>query len=765
MAAAAGIAVVSICPQLPPLTSLILCLPLAAWLALKRFYCLLGFTAGLAWGALYGHQLLASQLVADWQQQPLWLEGQVVGLPLTSLQRGQSVTRFQLRLSQPPCIAPQDCRHGLRLVQLNWYQQHSSPQTIIPGQQWRLQVSLKRPYGMANPGGFDYQSWLIQQGVGAVGRVIGNPHNRLIADNNGSVDRWRWWLGGIIDDAANELSHRDIIKALLIGDRRGISPQQWQLFAATGTTHLMVISGLHLGLVTTLVFTVVRALVLLLFPRLPAERCAALVAILFALIYALAAGFTLPTQRALIMISVFMLGLCWRRQFPAGQAMAVALLLCLMHDPLATVSLSFYLSFAAVACLFYGGVGRYPVLGGLEKILLAQGLVFIGLLPVLAIFVGQLGFISPLANMVLVPFFSLVLVPVNFIALLTSLISLPAATVLWQLTDSLLTLSLDYLQLLNSMAVDLNLSIAYRPWPVQVLALLAVLVLLSPTGVPAKYWGGLLLLPLMVYQPTKLAAGDLRVTVLDVGQGLSVVLNTRHHTLVYDVGPSYSAQFDTATAVVVPYLRYLGINRVDRLVLSHGDNDHAGAAAPFIQQVDTRRLFYGDEVLSGLHASASLCTPQSWFWDGVHFEFLQLPGFQRATKSNNRSCVLKVTAGKQRFLLPGDIEAATESRLLNTYPTLLTADVLLAPHHGSASSSSWAFIKRVDPDRVVFSSGYRNQFGHPHPAIVDRYRVLNSAFYLSSQSGALTFTVSHGQMLGPSQYRQQHRRYWLSASE
>ena len=761
MAMAAGIALTCLFPQLPALPVIAAGLLLALCLWLLRRYLMACLMAGVCWGVVYGYQVVNSQLPADWQQSLLRVEGRVVGLPVTAISRGRSVTRFQLALSQPVCITAQDCNDDIKLLKLSWYEDHD----IVPGQQWRLLVTLKRPYGMANPGGFNYQSWLIQQGVGGVGRVVTHPHNQLLGIQAWSLDRWRWRAALLLDRVAPDLLNSNLLKALLIGDKRGISRQQWDMFAATGTTHLMVISGLHIGLVSALVFTLLRFMVLLLMPAQAAERWAAFFAVGFALAYALAAGFTLPTQRALIMICVVMITLVYRRYIAPSQGVVVALLLCLMHDPLAPASLSFWLSFAAVICLFYGAVGRYPASGVVTKILSAQCLVFIGLLPVLGILLGQFSYWSPLANILLVPLFSLIIVPVNFIAALLVLVDCSSALLLWQGVDALLGWAMQYLALIATFAVDSTVYIGSRPWPVKVLALFGVALLLLPKGLPAKNCAVLMLLPLILYQSPKLARGDLRLTVLDVGQGLAIVINTRNYTLVYDLGPKFSEEFDTASAVVIPYLRYRGLNSVDILVLSHGDNDHIGGWQRFVGQIETRQLLYGEkpdaELINGQFCSAK----RSWQWDQVNFEFLQSAAAETTVKSNNRSCVLKVSAGGISFLLPGDIETSMELALLRQYTTLLAANILIAPHHGSRSSSSWPFLKTVNPDAVIVSSGYRNQFGHPHSTVVNRYRALGIASYITGKTGALTFTVRNGEVLAPELFRDQHRRYWLQGSD
>ncbi|WP_101759591.1 ComEC/Rec2 family competence protein [Oceanicoccus sp. KOV_DT_Chl] len=504
MAVSVGIAAVSLLPELPPqwylLLALLVSVLLTCWL--KHWRWLLLVLLGINWGGYYGHQLLAQQLPIELEQQPIWLQGRISGLPTSGMSRGQSFQQFDLNVTDHRCISPAgDCAHRLKRVRLKWY---GAPQPLKPGQHWRLLVTLKRPYGTSNPGGFDYQSWLIQQGIGATGYVRPSHQIRLLADDQWGVDRWRWRVANYMDSLPN-LPHSHLLKALLIGDKRDIGSGQWQLFAATGTTHLMVISGLHVGMVTGLVFLISRCLLVISLPNCRAHVGAAWLAISVALLYALAAGFTLPTQRALLMIAVVLLCVIRQRHISPLAGLALALLLCLLLDPLAVITVSFWLSFVAVGAILYASTGRRQSKTQSRQWMLAQYAVFIGLIPVLAMCFGQITLLSPVANSLLLPVFSILIVPLDLVAAVLAFFSESAAQWLWQQLDRVLAISLQGLSYLHEVAGVGVLTISAKPLMVKCMALVGAMVLLLPKGLPLKWLGLLLLIPLFAYQSPLMA--------------------------------------------------------------------------------------------------------------------------------------------------------------------------------------------------------------------------------------------------------------------
>lgn len=774
VAAALGIAAVSLLPVLTPAMLLAVVIILLL-LLLARRYCsspqlsaslALALLLGIGWSMAYGLLVLRSQLPVELEQVPLTVIGTVADLPVVASSYGEPVVRFEFRVEALQCAGLESkCTPALRRLRLNWV----NPPAIEPGQRWQLSIAARRPYGLMNPGGFDYQTWLQRRGIGGVGRVLEDSGNRLLGVDYLCLDYWRGNIARLLDRHMQDYPHSALLKALLIADKRNISEQQWQLFRRCGIVHLLVISGLHIGLVGGLVFALLRGLLLLTPWRHRAISTAALVSTGVALLYCLAAGASLPTQRAVITLALVMLGLWRRRQGWARDALLQALLVCLLLDPLAVVGTSFWLSFGAVLVLAIGLGGQRAERRGWRRVLRGQW-VILGLAPVLAATVGQFSLLAPLVNLVAIPVFSLAIVPLALLGLVLLAPFPDVAQLCWRLADHILQgLQLGLSQLSSYLPIDVWY-VPQLPFALLISTALGALLLITPPGMPIRRLGWLMVLPLLCYRPPAPLHNDVNLAVLDVGQGLSVVVQTAGHVLVYDVGARYEQgnqrYFSMAQAAVVPYLRSRGIDYIDTLVLSHGDNDHAGARWELLDAMPVGRVVSG-EPLPDLEA-ASCHGAADWQWDGIAFRFLSTPqqagGIAPAAEvagANNRSCVLRIEVGEQAILLPGDIETAVEQSLARDYRDQLAAALLIAPHHGSHSSSSWAFIKRVRPQHVVFSSGYRNRFGHPHPQVVERYRLLHSQLYSTAESGALEFRWRGGKLLSPTHYRRIKRRYWL----
>lgn len=806
IAGSLGIVAVCILPSLPSLAQvgLLLALSVTFILFAERYskssmlrlvLCRMAgmFLLGMVWAIFYGYGVVGQQLPLRWEGADLWVQGNVVDLPVSRSadvderigrsRRNQTMQSFNFRIEGNLCedktAQGATCFGGVKLIRLNWYEKKE----IKPGQRWRLLVRLKKPRSVANPGGFDYQTWLIAQGFGGNGYVRTHTGNQLLSEQSFSVDALRWRAAEILDQQLGSLQNLGIFKALILGDKRGIDNPQWQLFSRTGTTHLMVISGLHVGLLAALGFAIGRFTVLLVDRRRSADKWGAVFSIVIATIYTSAAGFSLPTQRALIMVGLCMVAIFFRRHISPVSGLLVAMFLCLVYDPLAAVGLSFWMSFTAVACIFLGVVGRKskaldPIHNSIKGNLSSQYGVYIGLLPVLAILLGQLSFISPIANILMVPLFTVVVVPMTMLGALLVLVGVllggssePSQLILlfWQILDALVSLAFDCLRWLDTNNTYGLLYIPELPWSVELLAIIGASLLLLPKGFPLKLAGLVLLVPLVSYRPTPLLEGDLRVTVLDVGQGLSVVVQTRHHRLVYDTGPAMSDSFSAAAMTVIPFLRYWGIGAIDTLVLSHGDNDHAGGLASMLQALPIENVYYGEKI-GGLPLASHHCDAgMKWTWNRIDFAFLAAaPGDNigdKGTRSkqnpNDLSCVMMVTAGDTRFLFTGDIGHKIESQLLNDLTIDLAATVLIAPHHGSSNSSSPAFVERVNAAHVVFSSGYKNQFRHPRPEVVERYLSQQAQIHTTAEHGAITFSVHDGKLKTVSHYRDTISHYWL----
>ncbi len=744
------------CQQLPGL-------PASGWIAISplllpilwrypRWRGLTALALGLIWAAWWAQQRLDQELPRHLEGEDLVAEGRVIGLP----RQGERGLRFNLEVERLLDLdhRPQPLPGRLRLT---WYQPPAGTE-LIPGQRWRFTLRLKRAHGFLNPGSFDYEAWLFSEGIRATGYLRAYPEPRLLAAAPAWYpDRLRYELRRKLADTLGSSEETALIMALALGARQGISEEQWATLRQTGTNHLMAISGLHVGLVAGLAFYLGRrawALSPWLTRRRPDTQAGAVVALIAAGGYALLAGFSLPTQRAFIMLAVLMGSLLIRRHPPPSQVLSLALLLVLLHDPLAVNNAGFWLSFAAVAIIFYTLRHRSRLSLSWARI---HFIIFLGLLPLTLFWFGHISLISPLANLIAVPLVSLLVVP---LVLLGSL----CLAVCGEVAIIPLNMAGDLLQVLGWVLEKLvGLSLAWQlppPQPWRMLAALAgVIILLLPRGFPARWLGLLWLLPVLWSPPCGPPEKALRFTLLDVGQGLAAVLRTREHVLVYDTGPRFHQGFDAGSRVVAPFLQHLGIKRLDVLVVSHGDSDHSGGLAGLLAQIPTRRLFSGEP--ERLPVPAEPCRAGlAWQWEGFQFEFLHPPADYPAASSNDRACVLKVEYGEHGILLSGDIEAEAEALLLTTQAERLRADLLIAPHHGSRSSSTRAFVAAVQPRYVLFATGYRNRFGFPRPEVTARYRAHSARLFRTCRHGAISFTLNADGLSIPRLAREELRRYW-----
>jgi len=769
---------VLICQSLADLPStqwsllLVIIIPLA--IGIPRFRPIIFVGIGFLYSVLIAHDKIDGQISPSLEGKDLLVTGIVTSLPNKTSDR----TRFQLDvvdLSELSETVTQNTPPSFNTgqvpqrIQLNWYR--TAP-PISVGQQWQLLVRLKRPHGFSNPGGFDYEAWLYQQDIHATGYVRDHPATQSLNKPIGVDDSWRSEVNqlrarlsrGITTQLA-ESSAVGLIAALVVGDRQLIDNEQWRVLTATGTNHLMAISGLHIGLVAGLVFFLVGQL----WRRLPyvtlyiaTPRAAAMCAILAALVYAALAGFTLPTQRALIMVSVAMLAIWSQRPVIPSQILAVALFAVLLYDPTAVISGSLWLSFGAVAIIFYTMVGRLNTSSWWWKWGRAQWVIAVGLAPILLFWFQQVPLVSPLANLIAVPLVSFITVPLSLLSGILLLLwpDLAYAT-LW-----LAALSLDVLwPVLNSLSqLDQLLWITPQPPAWTLLpALVGLAWILAPRGIPARWVGVCWMLPLVFFPKQQLEHGMARLSLLDVGHGLAVVIQTSNHVLLYDTGPRYSKAFDAGSAVVVPYLRSQGIDTIDRLVLSHDDIDHTGGYGSIMQHIKVINVMQSVNIPL-LNPDVELCTAgRQWSWDGVKFTVLH-PGHDfQDERDNNMSCVVQITTRTDKLLLTGDIERQVEAQLVKYFARNddnLRADVLVVPHHGSRSSSSEQFVHAVTPKLALISAGYRNRYGLPKADVVERYRRIDTTVLDTNRSGAITLTLGSDQTMLPELYREQHQRYW-----
>jgi competence protein ComEC len=718
-------------------------------LAYKRYWLILFFCIGLLWASLFALWRMADQLPESAQNRDIQIEGYIASLP----QQLDNRVSFDFVVTQPAEQFPEKIR-------LNWYNPSQMPSA---GQSWRLAVKLKAPYGLMNPGGFDYEAWLFANHIGATGYVRPKPAAELLAPPF-SLGRyfsaWRQSISDRLSAALPGSAQLGMLKALTIGSQNAISPAQWQVFNQTGTTHLIVISGSHISLIAGLAFLLVRrGWAWLGVLRVSPQTMAALSAWLVAVFYAGLAGYSIPTLRAIIMLSVALASIVWQRHTAPMQVLLLALAAVLVFDPLAVLSVGFWLSFAAVGLLIYVSVGRLGHGGYWRQATMAQVTTAVGLSPLLIVFFQKVSLISPVANWIAAPLIEIVVAPLALLAILLLFVVPVAARWLLHLVDLVLQGLWRLLEMLATLPLA-SMHFISPPWYALLLAGVGVVLLLAPRGFPARYLGLLLFLPLLFADIDKPKPGAVWLTVLDVGQGLSTVVQTAEHTLVFDTGAKYSEQSDMGESVVLPYLRHQGINRIDTLLISHNDNDHSGGAATLLSEIAVSHISSSAPEWAERESGEYCRAGQGWQWDGVEFAVLSPPE-PVFDKENNNSCVLKISTASQSFLLTGDIEKTAESWLVEQDAAQLASTVLVAPHHGSKTSSSEAFLRAVNPELIAISAGHLNRFGFPSKVVVERYRELGLPWLNTAEAGAISLRAEDSGGLLVEKERERRKRYWM----
>ena len=729
-----------------------------------------GWLAGFCWALLQAHGILDRALPVDLEGRDVLIRGQVVSIPERDADHPRQRSRFEFaieRLSHAGGDYPSPGR-----VRLSAYR-GAQPANLRAGQRWQLRVRLKRPQGLMNPGGFDYEGWLFQRRIRATGYIRKSTYNQQLTDFSSSCFvlclREKIRDGIVAATATRFQTSTGLLLALSIGERSLITPAQWQWLRATGTSHLVAISGLHVGLVAGLAFLLLNRLWRLTgyfstrwLHACPAPKMAASGALATALVYAALAGFSIPTQRALIMLSVVMLSIIFNQHLSAGRTLALALLAVLIIDPLAVMTAGFWLSFLAVGVIVYGLAARVGEQRKWRQWWRAQWWVTLGLMPALLLFFQQISLVAPLANALAIPLVSLLIAPLSLLGSLLLLLNPHWAAPLILFAARLLDGLGEYLSWLTQWSFATE-SASIPSLPALLLSVLGMFWLLAPKGIPARWLGGVMLLPLVLARPEVPAEGEADFILLDVGQGLAAVVQTRNHVLVFDTGGQFGARFNMGEAVLIPFLRQRGISRIDRLILSHADNDHLGGAAALLAEIPAQEILASDRLRMEKKGFRQPLTPchagQQWNWDGVVFRLLH-PSVETGLRRNDQSCVLQVVASGQGLLLSGDIEKAAERELVRIYGDDLRAEILVAPHHGSNTSSTSAFIDAVSPRHVLFPVGYRNRYGFPHPKVQARYQSRQVRDYQTSRGGAIRFVL--GTRRAPQLFRQTNGRFWNS---
>ena len=751
-----GISVVQWLPSLPPrwlMGTIAACALAAAWF-FPRTRCFAIVLLGFAWAAWRGSVAMEARLPKAWEGQDFQVSGRVAGLA----QARADATSVLFRIEQATRDGQAVPWSGL--ARISWYDTPTADPE--PCSQWQLLLRLRRPRGMVNPGGADSERSALARGIAAVGYVRNDPGNQRLSVSTFCLDRLRGALADGIQARVHDPHDAALLRAFTVGDTRGLEQHDWNVARANGISHLLAISGFHVGVAAvfgawlcTAIYWLWPALAL----RCPHAQAQALFALAFASAYGALAGLGMPTVRTMIMIAAFALARCSRRAAGSGHALAVAMIAILLVNPTAVLEAGFWLSFVGVAflilCMETKGRGLRAFL---RELTLGQLVMTIALLPLTLWFFGEASLVGALSNLVAVPFVSFVIVPCALLGMLLLMLCPPLATPVLRVAEWLTHAQWWLLeQTANWPGAQWYLP-AVTPWAL-LLATLGAIWLFMPRGMPMRAFGACLFLPLLWPARPLPEAGAFQAWVLDVGQGLAVVLRTHGHALVYDAGARYPSQFDLGTAVVIPSLHALGIDRLDMLMISHADNDHAGGASAVAAAFPMAQRYSGEPARMRLPMAQCLAG-QQWEWDGVRFRVLSPAAASTKTKANDLSCVLLVEGRAGRLLLTGDIAMGTEPQVaaaLEPGPR----PILQVPHHGSKSSSSAEFINAVQPDLAVVSAGWRNRFGHPRADVMQRYAAAGVAVLNTAVDGAvqLDFPATAPAYVG-ARWRLLQRRYW-----
>lgn len=707
-----------------------------------------------------------------------------------SMTQDQSaLLRFEARVLDP--LPPGLPRHIL----VSWQDTQKDRVTVLPGQTWRAALVFKRPHGASNPAGFDYESHMFQKNIRALGKVRGHP--KLLSDHPYAsmrvmVSRIRDNIRQSMRKVLGDARYAPVLIALAIGDQDSVSAGDWDIFNRTGITHLVSISGSHVTMLAA--FGGVSMLwgwKRLRFARrhaceiIPAKVMAACAALLIAFLYCLLAGWGVPARRTFFMLLVIGIAMIARLSISPTAILGTAAAVVTVLDPWSPLATGFWLSFGAVLVLFAVGAQALQVRAGrstfnkvwflIRESARMQWLITLAMLPVLAFLFQQVSLVSPFANAIAIPVVTFIVTP---FALLTAMLSvIPGLDAVAYCFGWIANFSMQWAMYPITWLAQARWSmfgVAAMPISLLMLSIVGVAWALLPPGVPVRWAGWCLLFPALVWRPERPEQGGWRMIALDVGQGSAILVSTQHHELLFDAGPR-TGQADTAQRVINPVMRALAIDKIDSLVVSHADMDHAGGLEHIVKTNSVNNIYASFDVQAWLNhkkytsegygmnfkkiSSIRCVQGQKWNWDGVTFTMLHpLESNSHAAKKNAGSCVLHIEGAFHSALLPGDIGESEEKTLTRSnYP--LKADVVIVAHHGSSSSSSEHFVRQVQARHAIAQLGYLNRFKHPHPQVVERWQAVNTTFWRTDQQGAIN-VLSAAQGLDVYSLRTAHNRYW-----
>lgn len=743
-----GILTVALLPSLTYSGWFALLLPLLSLKSLRRgvLLYLLGVVLAATWGGwqLY-HRLPSSPEPVD-----LKLSGQIDSL----VQHQADRQVFTLKVLALDSELPEHQR--LRRLRISLYH---AEEKLSYGDELEALVRLRSPRGLYNPAGLDTERFYLASGLDARGYVRQLIRHRPAEHLSIGVFRHqlRDWLDQQFDPQTAAT-----LRALIIGDRTGLSEQQQRWLRRTGTAHLLVVSGLHVAVVATLGWLLGRALST---PLLLAglSRLGHILplggALITATAYAALAGWGLPVQRAWLMLLIFLIGNWQLLNLSGWQRLKLALLVILSWQPLAVLEPGLWLSFAAVALILWQLQQRHHTTDHLlwrrwaEQWWRVQLALFFGLSPVLIFNFNQLSLVGIGINLIAVPWVSLSIWLLPLMLLLTWI---------WPGLGTLLQWNLNQVWQLLHWGAEVPGLVLQASTPhalVLTLALVGLLVVLLPLPVRMRVLALPLYLPLLLTPPELPRPGEFRAWIFDVGQGQAILIETAEELLLYDTGPGYGAGRSAFPYTLAPYLRRLGNPTLDRVVVSHGDLDHSGGFETVHKNYTIGQLLSGDPLPE---AEGGSCRRGSWDSAGVQFRLLDPFGSNRpdTLDSNDRSCVLRVSNGHCSLLLTGDLSQSGEYRLLSA-GKIEPVTWLVAGHHGSRDSTTGALLDYAAPEQVLISAGFGNRFGHPHQEVIERLERRNIPWSSTALHGALLLQAS-GDSCSLTRYRELKKRYWTA---